>query len=393
MNKFITTVISEYLKEIKNFKEYTNLDKIKDILNNEIPSRKCISVAINDSSKADSFYGLIVYPKVTLNKNKELDIESYAVEIQKQLLDILEPEELMAMLLHDISHNILYNTVIERMKMAIYKSAKMSNMRMAEIVYNIDNRIRNLIILDISNRTYKERVIPDLEMYEPDRILVDLNICAYFNSAIEKIRKEIDIDDMSNPDHQDTYDVYIGTKAIKMVREKAKGIEITYNQMSNYINDRYDTKVFNIYPSIEVKVDDEKYGEKVSDIETLKPYELSMLQENAIFHITNKQSYASTLLESVFKQNRPSISAMEKELNIINFKIEAIGSNYERLSILDRIYDNIFVIEKYLEQNPDDESINSYLKKFNELTSVLKDAKIAKRKYGVFVEYPQNYEG
>ena len=394
MNKFIVAVLTQYFKEMKAVKNYENLESVRNIINNEIKESQCINMYINDSSTADSFYGMIVFPKLALNTEKELYIESYAIEIQKQLLDILEPDELVAMLIHDISHNVLTNTVLERLKAAIYKSAKMSNMKIAEIVYNIDNRIRNLAILDIANRTYKEKIIPGLDMYEPDRIIADLDIWESFNSSIEKIRREIDIEDISNPDQQDISDVYIGTKVIKMIREKAKGIVKTYTEVYNYIITRYDTKIFNIYPNIEVSEDEEKFGEKVSEIETLKPYELQFLRENVYFHISNKKSYASTLLENVFALKRPNISEMQKELVIISFKIESMESNYARLAILDRIYDNIFVIEKYLEDNPTDETVISYLKKFNDMTIILKDTKVAKKQYSILsISNPVGYEG
>lgn len=394
LSKYTFNAVSHLFSDVKEYKVYENLEKIKELLNNQITSIKCIDIGINNSSRADAFYGLIVFPLFERNRiSGEMEIKSYVIEIQKQLVDLLSPNELTAYLFHDISHNVLTMTVLERLKMAIHKACKMTDMKMVDIFYNMDNHIRDLIVLDISNRTYKDPIMPYTDMYEPDRLIDDLEVHEYYNSAIEKTAN-LDVDDSSNPENQNISDTYIASKVIKMVREKLKGIQRTYNELRNYISMMYDTKVFEMYPSINISVSEEVFGERISSIETLKPYDLQMLHEGVINAITKKQdSCAASLLESFFKEKRPSVSSLQKELDILSFKMETVGSNYERLAILDRIYDNIFSLERYLDKNPDDETISSYLKKFINLTSILKDVKISKRRYGVFVEVPPGYEG
>lgn len=395
MNKGAFSIISNLFQELKDFKDKSKLIEIQNVLNNEIPGIQCFKIIINDSQRVGAFYGMIVFPKLGLDTKKNITIKNYVVEIQQELLDILTPEELTAYLLHDISHNILTATVLERLKMGIFKSCKMSNTKVVDIMYNMDIPMRDLVIVDIANRTYKEPIVSGTDMYEPDRLLVDLGIEDFFNKALFKMTVDVDYLNVSNSEYQDIADVYITSKLIKMVREKLKDITKTYNELKAYIINSYDTKVLTIFPHINANVSEEQFGEKVSTIETMKPYELERLQEGVIQGIRTKSSdYQPTIfLEAVFNQKRPSASALQKELDIINFKMSSLESNYERLSVLDRIYDNIFTLEKYIEENPDDIQTKDFLTKFTLLTSILKDIKITKKQYGIFYEVPPGYEG
>jgi hypothetical protein len=370
------------------------IDRIKNTLNNEI-SIPCINVVVNKSATAQNFYGMIVFPKTILSDQKGIEIKSYVVEIQQQLLDVLTGQQLAAMLIHDLSHNVMTYTAIERFKAAIYHACKMSNMKVIDIMYNIDSKARDLALLDIANRSYKDPVVPDTEMYEADRILVDMGICDYFNSAIQTIAREVEEFDLSNPDDQYVADTYIATMLIKIVMEKAKGMTRQYQWHKQFVEKTYDTNIFKMFPSIDIELKEEQFGQRISEIEDLKPYELSMLQETTLAYIESKQKLneASLIIESVFKQKRPNTTALQKEIDIITFKMQNMASNYERLYLLDRVYDSIYLIEKYLDQNPEDEVINGYFKKFLDLPQVMKDMKPSKKQYGVFIEYPAGYEG
>lgn len=395
MNKYVFNFLAVTFDELKNNyenrKEYLN--KIRNILNNEIKI-PCIDVIINDSTRAQTFYGMIVFPKTVLSNQKGIEIRSYAVEIQKSLLDLLDGKQIAALLIHDLSHNVLTYTAIERFKAALYHACRMTHMKVIEVLYNMDNKIRDLALLDIANRTYKEPVLPDIEIYEPDRILIEMDIYENFNSAIKTISEQIEEFDLSNPDHQDIADTYIASVMIKIVMEKMKGIMRQYNWHKQYVEKFYDTKIFKLFPSIDIEVKEELFGQKVSEIEYMKPYELSMLQESTIeFIMSKKGDDASYVIESVIKRKRPNPTSLQKEYDIITFKMQNMSSNYERLSLLDRVYDNIYIIEKYLDKNPDDEVIKEFLEKFVELPKIMKNLKPTKKRYDIYVEYPAGYEG
>lgn len=395
MNKYVFNFLAVSFDELKNNyenrKEYLN--KIRNILNNEIKI-PCIDVIINDSARAQTFYGMIVFPKTVLSNQKGIEIKSYAVEIQKSLLDLLDGKQIAALLIHDLSHNVLTYTAIERFKAALYHACRMTNMKVIEVLYNMDNKMRDLALLDIANRTYKEPVLPDIEIYEPDRILIEMEIYENFNSAIKTISEQIEEFDLSNPDHQDIADTYIASVMIKIVMEKMKGIMRQYNWHKQYVEKFYDTKIFKLFPSIDIEVKEELFGQKVSEIEYMKPYELSMLQESTIeFIMSKKGDDASYVIESVIKRKRPNPTSLQKEYDIITFKMQNMSSNYERLSLLDRVYDNIYIIEKYLDKNPDDKVIKEFLEKFVELPKIMKNLKPTKKRYDIYVEYPAGYEG
>ena len=391
MFNFLAVTFDELKNNYENRKEYLN--KIRNILNNEIKI-PCIDVIINDSTRAQTFYGMIVFPKTVLSNQKGIEIRSYAVEIQKSLLDLLDGKQIAALLIHDLSHNVLTYTAIERFKAALYHACRMTHMKVIEVLYNMDNKIRDLALLDIANRTYKEPVLPDIEIYEPDRILIEMDIYENFNSAIKTISEQIEEFDLSNPDHQDIADTYIASVMIKIVMEKMKGIMRQYNWHKQYVEKFYDTKIFKLFPSIDIEVKEELFGQKVSEIEYMKPYELSMLQESTIeFIMSKKGDDASYVIESVIKRKRPNPTSLQKEYDIITFKMQNMSSNYERLSLLDRVYDNIYIIEKYLDKNPDDEVIKEFLEKFVELPKIMKNLKPTKKRYDIYVEYPAGYEG
>lgn len=392
LNNARFTFLAETMKDVKHEKTSTNLDRVRTILNNAF-TIPCINMVINESTTTDMYYGMIVFPKIELDKEKGLNIKSYVIEIQKQLLDILDGYELAAMIIHDISHNILSYMAINRFKEAVYQSCKMTDMKVIDVMYNIDNKIRDLAMLDICNRTFKNPIVEGTEILEPDRLLTDISVADHFNSAIKKIADCVEGFDLSNPEDQHIADMFMAGKVIKMVREKAKGIKREYNWLKKYITDTYATKVFGMYPSFDVQMKDELFGEQVSKIETLKPYELSMLQESSMTYLKAKMiGYNTSLItESVFSQSRPNTTALHKELDIIKFKMQSMSSNYERLDLLDRIYDSIYMIERYLDSKPDDVTIQGYLEKFSELPNLLEAMKPTKKRYGVFVEYPPGY--
>lgn len=396
MNKYVHNIISALLSDVKEFKKYENLDKMKVILNNEVEGVTCKAVVVNNSPIADAFYGIIVFPDIKLGaKDSKINVSSYVIEIQQQAIDLLAPEELAALIIHDLSHNVLTTMVTERLKTAIYKACAMTSTKVVEVVHNINSKMYRLAVLDIANRTYKEPVVPGTDMYEADRVLVDMDIFKFYNAAINKISK-IEYVDLSNPDTQNIYDLYTAEKLIKMVQEKFKGIETTYNQLADYVKGLYDTKVLSYYPSLETTVTNDVFGQDESGPERMKPRELQFIHEAAVMDICkDKTSIAAMILEASFEDNKGRLkySLVQKEYDIINFKIDAVSSNYERLAILDNIYDNIFSLEKYLARHPEDPTAKQFIVKFEKLTQVLKSASIERKDLQIRVQYPAGFEG
>jgi hypothetical protein len=397
MNRYTVKLLTNLLSEIKQFKKYENVEAICALLNNEIPTSKCVSVTINDSGKASSFYGIVVYPD--LDGNREWGTpKQYTIEIQRQAIDLFSSSELAALIIHDISHNVLTSTVGERLKLALLKACRITSSKVVTTGFNLDRKMVDLAALDIANRTFKTPLVPGTEMYEPDRLLIDLGIEEDFNDALTKMAS-IDYLNLSMADNETIADANMGLHLVKMVREKARKVTRAYDELMFYLQAQYDTKVFNAFPRLDLMVKEDRFGAEVLEEEDLRPFEHRLLDETATTKLRKQtDSLASTILEaadsgSQFGNKRISYSALQRELDILNFKIDGLASNYERLAVLDRIYDNIFALEKYLDKNPKDTIVWDYLKKFVAMTGILKDTKIAKRKYGVFVEVPDGYEG
>ena len=399
MNKYVFGIISSLIAEIKQFGKTNNLDRIKDVLNNEITSTQCKAVVLNDSTRADAYYGLIVFPHIILNKDSDEGlpkIESYVIELQKTMIDELEPNEVAAMIIHDISHNILTTTVSERIMAAVFKACSMTHTKIVEIIHNITPQMYNLAVVDIANRTYKAPVVPGTDMYEPDRLLVDMEITDDWNSALKKV-SSLDVNNLTLDTSIKIGDEYTGSKIVKMIQEKVRKVTYTYNALVNYIGGMYDTSVLTYYPSFEFVSSDKLFGEDVSGIERLKPFEQKMLTESTIHNMIRhmKDSAATLLIESSIsgKDYGMARSVLQKEFDVIQFKMDELSSNYERLALLETIYNNIFAIEKYLDKFPDNSTAKEFLTKFIKLTSTLKDTKISPKRYDVFVEVPAGYEG
>lgn len=401
MNKYAVSIIANLLYEIKTFKKYENCELIKTLLNNEITESRCISVQVNNSPIASAFYGVIVYPQFYDLDCSVADGVDYAIEIQQVAIDLFEPTELAALLIHDISHNILTNTVSERLNLAIIKACRATSMKIVLVKHNIDRQMLGLAVLDIANRTLKAPVVPGTDMYEADRILVDLEITDAFNSALTKM-VDIDYLNLSMSENESVGDDHIALRLVKMAKETPRRVNRTYEWLRSYLTLQYDTKVFDQFPDVHFKKVKDEFGAEVLHDETLTTIDVRYLEERAVEKIKRRgNACAKMIMEAAsapvgsnpFGSGRISYSAMQKELDVINFKMDSITSNYERLALLDRIYDNIFSLEKYLEKNPNDKNVWDIMNKFIDMTSVLKDAKISKRKYGVFVEVPAGYEG
>lgn len=413
MNKYAFENLAGLLNDLKHDRSEATTAKIQTVLQNEISEIPCVGVVINNSIRAGAYYGMIVFPKVVISeKDRGFSIKNYAVEFQEQILNLLSGEQLAAMLVHDISHNVLTNTVIERLKASIYNACKMTNMKVIDIVYNMDNKMRDIAVLDIANRSHKEPVFPGTDMYEADRILVDLEIYNHFNAALNVINSDTETGDMTSHMTQNMADDYMALNILKMVKEKFKDINRTYTWLNAYIKRVYDTRIFGLYPTIEIEMKEELFGQRVSELERLKPMELKYLRETADdIEMTDIQETAmvsgtlnflrnkigtdemSLVLESIFTPTRPKPVSLQKEYDIVTYRMQNVGSNYERLAILERIYDTIYTLDRYLHHHPDDEVMKSFMGKFIELPQTLKDIKPTKKQYGVFVEFPAGYEG
>jgi hypothetical protein len=403
MNHAIQRLVTvfDYLKD--DFGDTNqNLGEIVSIMNSLVETVKCKGMYLTTSKSTDLYYGILVYPHISLNtilneqfpnpdmtcgisRDEKDPAEYYSIDIQQSYLAYFTAEELVATLIHNWAHNAITSTYVERIKLALISALDEYDTKNYIDAYR--NSWSDLSIpmrIDIANRTYKSIVNEGNIVYEADRLLVQYDLDEAWNSAFTKI---IEINDSYSCNDDKAVNRYDRQQALML-----------YTVMK----DQFESDKYRDSP---ISISSELY---TSMIKYLKTSTSSMLVEdliknircNAYMKITNKVTFLSpTLLTESQKEVKiileSSTGAMNKiarDIDELSFMMEEVTSMSDKIYILHKLYSKKSELDKKLEEDPKNSIVIQYIKEINQLIKKLKDTKISKTKFGVFIEYPKGYE-
>ena len=407
--ELIETTFSDYM--IGKINEKTFLNKLTTALDNlPFNSKKEFNVSM-DKAKGmrREFFGFNVFPSIdklevtcSMIANEDAkftdivkrwrSIDSWEIVIDSMLFDrtfiAFNPKELTAMLLHEIGHVTQSDEPIEQFYRA-YLEAK-SRMKAADkiskralyMLYTIP-----LAVACTSRRWVNDKNELNLEI-SADKSLIETGYADCLVSAFDKIIKAAgSIDVTSNMNYKKiesnvewaNYNItqILDTLGVRM-RERYTGYVAESCMLPELIEGKITLEQYvpvfdnKIYGAIEAKIirDQSRY----------------VIATEAFF---NKRKNAKVDLPD------------EYDLDRIFVAIDDIQNNYDKVYVLDMIYENIEKLNNFEEAIAMDEykakkwapKIQELRTRLDTLRKTVLNKNIAKKEYKVFVKVPEGYEG
>lgn len=403
-----------------------NLKKISLALN-RLFDIKC-SLYIVDN-KTNTFFGMNVFPSVStmdlmvdsiINNQSTLnDIlkiweknDTWTIEIDSILLyDIninTNPQELTAVLLHEIGHVVYTNTIPQRLhKIIKFKILKM-NYQMKQLISTEKIRkLFNIAIIEscssknynyIDNNTEKiaDKFVLRYGYGEELESFINKLIKSQGSSLVNRTDKEIenDINIVVNWTVLNLKELEFRKKSLRnalkveMLKNPSmltkKVIQDIFNSFFGESNDKY-----RMLLSEQAGYDNDTYEE-------LRSYQL--LDEFVARVLTEASN-------SIFDKNGKLKKITQNDIDILSVESERIDNVDDKIYLLDKLYSQLELVNMgidYIESNEKDLNVKVTQSKrtlidmreqLEELRKNILAKKIIEKEYGVLVRYPKGYEG
>lgn len=347
---------------------------------------KVISSILQDRSKLDTVIDV-------WRENKEWVIELDSIAIYDSKLNA-NPQELVAILLHEIGHTVYSNTVPQR----LFKVIRFGNMNVSAKARKMFNnkKIRLLMVPTVVEAcSYKWfKFLADHEEDEADEFVVQLGYGEYLNNFLEKLLK-VDGNRMLNSTERDAEKevevIYLWAveNSIELRARKTK----LRQQLDGQINASYSAYVRNMFKGIKEKFfgknDGPRYDQVVTTTNSL-----------ALFESCMSSAEQEVIQESMSLGRTKKVE--QSEIDYIRIKSESISNQEDKIYILDLIYYHLELIRtcKELIEAGKSAKVRNSLRELEsmetDLMSIRKyvlDYKIPAQTFSVFVKYPAGYEG
>ena len=387
-------------KEFFGFNVFPEMDKLEDI---------CNKVA-NDDAK----FGDIV--------KRWRSIEDWEIVIDSLVFDrnfiAFNPKELTAMLLHEIGHVTQSDEPIEQFYRAYIeaksrmKSADKVSKKILYVLYTIP-----LAVACTSRRWVNSKNEINLEI-SADKSLIETGYAEHLVSAFDKIIKasgSIDVSKDMNYKEIESNVEWANSNIIDVVKRRDKLKDSLYYKAiqseSGYIQ-ALCTRILN---TLGVRMR-ERYTGYVAEscmLNELLNGEITLethvpIYDNKVFgqieaRIVRDQSRYTVATESFFNKRKNAKVDIPDEYDLDrNFvAIDDIQNNYDKVYVLDMIYENIEKLNNFEEAIAMDEykskkwapKIKDMRTRLDSLRKAVLSKNIAKKEYKVFVKVPEGYEG
>lgn len=405
-NKII--VNAKYLEEIFTDMQInktdlkSNLESIKKILNSSFDDAVCDDVFCKpNTTLSKDFIGMCVYPSqnslmaiaeeiVKKNNTKEMTkliLKSkihYSVEIDWQLIDNkiynFKPDELVAMLLHEIGHvtadTDFYCDLLSSYQKAMFQLSK--NDELLDKKYDRKEiYIAMIYVISGINATKLEKNDYNTVLQKEqlaDKFVVDNGYGKSLVSAMNKINKNF-LNKKSS--------MYSNSSKTELDNQAEMFFEMNkmFNQRRKYVISLLDNEIkvnkSNIIKNLITKIKDKLKGEVVIHEGVI--YDKSFLQESFIDN---------------FKRSPLKVS--QCDIDELTIEKEMMEDWDDKSILVYKIHKRIAQLEKTRRENKDkslDIIINNYMKQLQDLLKETMKFKAVQKSYGVFVKYPKGYEG
>lgn len=437
--ELIETTFSDYM--IGKINEKTFLNKLTTALDNlPFNSKKEFNVSM-DKAKGmrREFFGFNVFPSIdklevtcSMIANEDAkftdivkrwrSIDSWEIVIDSMLFDrtfiAFNPKELTAMLLHEIGHVTQSDEPIEQFYRA-YLEAK-SRMKAADkiskralyMLYTIP-----LAVACTSRRWVNDKNELNLEI-SADKSLIETGYADCLVSAFDKIIKaagSIDVTSNMNYKKIESNVEWANSNIVDVVKRRDKLKDALYYKAIQSNSGYIQALCTQILDTLGVRMRERYTGyvaescmlpELIEGKITLEQY--VPVFDNKIYgaieaKIIRDQSRYVIATEAFFNKRKNAKVDLpdEYDLDRIFVAIDDIQNNYDKVYVLDMIYENIEKLNNFEEAIAMDEykakkwapKIQELRTRLDTLRKTVLNKNIAKKEYKVFVKVPEGYEG
>lgn len=431
--KMIENCFSDYLMGKTKVDVLT--DKLSKILSNYTikGENKNFLVEVVNKNQKEHFFGARIFPIVddldkvasslVMDKQNFKDlstiwkkIDKWYIELDYQIFDksnlLFTPQELTALIFHEIGHVIYSDKPIERFYRAYrdaYMKLKVADKASLQVLYTLFTI--PLAISCMPRSWFKKDQLINEEIFA-DSTLSKLNYGEHLESALGKIVHaygSIQDDDNMTDNKIKNSVKWCNLNIIDMTkRQKKLKDDLFYNSIkseSGYMK-ALSYKLLNI---LGVELRENYTGAVVESSIDLLLTDDFMSKYNSNFDIkimgnletrinaTKESANRQIAMEAKSKLTIPS----RYDIDAIFVEVDKISNHHDRIYVLDLIYNKIEELEKFKEIIEFDSSLKR--KHFSNVEQMLEDLEklrasvLAKRSFGgrykLFVKVPEEYEG
>ena len=401
-------------------------------------TKKVFTVSIIDGK--NEFYGMSCYPNldqlngliINMNSGNEFkkkwvyELNNYTVEIDKNMFDRtiinFNPAEMTAMILHELAHTAFNDQLAERIWIAYKQNMSILRMQEKSMIKTAQGIFYSIPVL-MACGTHAWHVGKNgiYEEYECDKVFGLEEYRVHMESALGKIVK--------------AYGNTIfptDTQADKLIDKNFKWCnvnitDITHRReairrdlfaMSNKTRSKSFKKAcLDIMVKFGIGMKDNYSGALVATEAVLDMIESGEETYNGILQ---KYSFAvmpeatgalESVLANMMTRESPAVEAARRgkipklpsqyDIDSISIEVDKIENHHDRVYVIDLIHDRLDQVQEFEEYVEFTGEYKKYSHKINQIRddlnalriAVLKKSSFGKRSYGVFVKYPEGYEG
>lgn len=374
-----------------------------------------VSVCKNNTN---TFFGMTVFPSVNtcetlisaiLNSNSHLDgvvevwkkNEDWNIEIDSiALFDSnlnTNPAELVAILLHEVGHTIYSNSVPQRLFNVL--KYELVNVKMKTRNMFNNSKLRTLIVPSVveacSIKMYK--FLNTREEMDADKFVVEMGYGPALNNFLEKLLRTKGnslINKTEKEAEQDIKAIFAwGVENIDELRSRKTKLRYQLNAQILRTPSLFAKKILGDIRDLFFGAGAAmKFNQLITESTILKFYDG-----------WKKDAANEVVLEFMGNARMGKLKKLDvQEIDFIRIKIEQIENHDDRIYLLDIIYHYLEQIELYKEYIADGKAnkvphskkfIEDSEKELMKLKATILKTKIPERRYGMFIKYPNGFEG
>lgn len=417
-NKYKTDLL-ELEKCFSELKMGGNQEKISKqisrILTRMFKQDFTVNVCKNNTNK---FFGMSVFPSVSTcetlisaimtnqshvdtvievwKKNEKWNIEIDTIALYDSNLNV-NPSELVSILLHEVGHTIYSNSVPQRL-FNVFKY-EMLNVKMKTRNMFNNSKLRTLMVPSVleacSIKMYK--FLNTREEMDADKFVVEMGYGPALNNFLEKLLRVQGNSCINKTEKEAEQDVravfHWGVENIDELRSRKTKLKYQLNAQILRTPSLFAKKVLGDIRSLFFgSGSGMKFDQLITESTIMKFYDG-----------WKNDAANEVVLEFMGNARMGKLKKLDvQEIDYIKIRIDQIENHDDRIYLLDVIYHYLEQIELYKEYMAQGKAnkvphskkfIEDAEKELIELKTRILKVKIPERKYGVFIKYPNGFEG